>query len=156
MLRIFRPERGDTLVEVMIAIAIVASVLGASYATAARSLRAGRQSQERSEALRYVESQIERIKFVAGGGGTGTVFKDNTSPFCVKEDNSVVDVSGTNCTFGGLYEVSVKFEQANPGNPVTNKDNLFTVVAVWDRLGSGGDRGRDSISMVYKLHPGIK
>jgi len=53
---------GDTLVEVMIALAIISSVIGIAYATASRSLRIGLQAQDRLTALKLVEGQIETLK----------------------------------------------------------------------------------------------
>lgn len=60
-----RRQRGDTIVEVMIAAAIIGLVIAISYATSSRALRAGRQAQERTEAYKYVESQLEQLKLMA-------------------------------------------------------------------------------------------
>jgi len=56
-----RKQNGDTLIEVMIALAIIGSVIAISYATASRALRTGRAAQERTEAVKFVESQVESL-----------------------------------------------------------------------------------------------
>jgi prepilin-type N-terminal cleavage/methylation domain-containing protein len=55
-------KRGDTIIEVLIAIAVVGSIMTGAYAVATRSLNGVRVSQERGEALKIAESQIEIIK----------------------------------------------------------------------------------------------
>jgi prepilin-type N-terminal cleavage/methylation domain-containing protein len=59
-------QKGDTMIEVMIALAIIGSVIAMSYATASRALRVGQEAQERTEAVKLVESQIETLKASAG------------------------------------------------------------------------------------------
>lgn len=54
--------KGDTIIEVLIAIAVLGSIITGSYAIATRSLNGVRISQERGEALKIAESQIEIIK----------------------------------------------------------------------------------------------
>ena len=65
MLMSKKNQRGDTLIEVMVAMAIVASVLGAAYTTSARALRLARQAQERAEAVKFTQSQIESLKYLS-------------------------------------------------------------------------------------------
>lgn len=54
--------RGDTIVEVLICMAIVGSALSASYGITNRSLARTRGAQERTESLKYAEQQVERLK----------------------------------------------------------------------------------------------
>lgn len=58
-------ERGDTIVEVLIAVAVVSLILGGAYVTTNRNLLAVRSAQERVNALKLAESQIEQIKGLA-------------------------------------------------------------------------------------------
>lgn len=55
--------RGDTIIEVLICIAIVGLVIGGSYALASRSLRQGISAGERTQAVKLAEGQIEALKF---------------------------------------------------------------------------------------------
>ncbi len=71
-------QRGETIVEVLIALAVTSFLIGAAYATANRSLMGARQSQERAEALTFTESQVEALRFlvtdVGFTGGSATRF----------------------------------------------------------------------------------
>jgi type II secretory pathway pseudopilin PulG len=55
-------SRGDTIVEILIAMAILALVLGTAYAVSSSSLRTGTAAGQRSQALGYAQSQVEFIK----------------------------------------------------------------------------------------------
>ena len=72
---------GDTIVEVLIAIAVVSAVLGGAFVSANRSLNMSRQSQERGEALKLAEGQVERVKSL---GTSADLYGPTTlSPFCI-------------------------------------------------------------------------
>jgi type II secretory pathway pseudopilin PulG len=59
-----RPSgRGDTIIEVLIAIAIAAFAIGTSYAIANKSLQRAIDARERNEALNTIESQVSALKF---------------------------------------------------------------------------------------------
>lgn len=53
-------NKGDTIVEVLIAITVVSSILGGAFVSARRSTNATRASQERVEALAIAQGQMER------------------------------------------------------------------------------------------------
>jgi len=64
----FRPKfihkhSGDTIIEVLICIAIVGMVIATAYALANRALRQGVFAAERVEALKLAEAQIENLKY---------------------------------------------------------------------------------------------
>ncbi|HSX44027.1 MAG TPA: hypothetical protein VLE69_01900 [Candidatus Saccharimonadales bacterium] len=124
-------NRGDTIVEVLIAIVVVSMVLGAAFVLSNRSAKNTRQAQERGEALKYVESQIEQIK----------ANKPTGSGFCYAKDGSGVSPSGgATCSFGSIpngYRISI-----------TQSSGTYTVTAVWDNaLGAG----QDQMVMYYKI-----
>jgi type II secretory pathway pseudopilin PulG len=54
--------RGDTIVEVLMSIAIVGAVIAGAYALASRSLAEGVSASEHSQAIKLAESQIEALK----------------------------------------------------------------------------------------------
>lgn len=60
-------KRGDTIVEVLIALAVLGSVLVGGYSIATRSINSVRASQERGEALKVAEGQIEQLRSYLGG-----------------------------------------------------------------------------------------
>lgn len=69
MFRHGRSQKGDTIIEVLIALSIISAVIGISYASAGRSSNLGQQSQERSEALQLAQSQIELLRTHASSFG---------------------------------------------------------------------------------------
>lgn len=146
---------GDTIVEVMIAIAVIGMVLGVSYATAARALRAGRAAQEQTEALKLAESQVEKLKYLAGqitGDSTiaGTIYDTalNTTTFCI--DDNFTKVIATSGTFAarcngrsGLYDQLVEYESGQ---------NLYKVTITWDTPSTlGGTVVRGNVEVSYRL-----
>lgn len=58
-------QHGDTIVEVLVAILIVSIVLSGAFASARKSQTGIRQTQERSEALKVAEGQLEQLKVLA-------------------------------------------------------------------------------------------
>jgi prepilin-type N-terminal cleavage/methylation domain-containing protein len=54
-------QRGDTIIEVLIVLAVLGLAIGISYATANRSLLNARQAQENSHATEIAQSQVEQI-----------------------------------------------------------------------------------------------
>ncbi len=109
-----KTARGDTLVEVMLALAIIGLVLGFSYATASRALRVGRFAQEQTEALKVAEAQVERLKYIASltDAGRAAIFDAaaGQTTFCLDDNfNKVLTSSPTyaaKCSnLNGLYTV---------------------------------------------------
>ncbi len=153
MLRLKNVYRGDTIVEVLIAMAVIALVLGGSYATASRSLQVGRRAQERVEAVKLVEAQIEQLKYLAidptkdmfnANAGQNIFCIDNSAKVAITDFNNHAAYPGA-CVKQGLFSVGMRYEGANPG-----QDNTFTVQAKWDRLGGGGT---EEVVVKYRLHP---
>jgi type II secretory pathway pseudopilin PulG len=147
MLMRMRNMRGDTIVEVMIVLAILGAAIGTSYAIATRSLNGARQAEEHSEALGLVQGQIESLRAVAplaktnSGSATRDIFAQ-TSTFCIVDANSsdpIVASSNPSCT-KGFYKLSVSYDSAR---------NVFTVSAAWDSIGTST---KDNVSMVYRVH----
>jgi len=81
-------QRGDTIVEVLISMAVVGIVLAGAFGSANRSLRGSQQAQERTEAVKYSESQMELLKSVAVSSPSA-VFSQ-VDAFCLKDDGTVV------------------------------------------------------------------
>jgi len=77
-----RRQRGDTLVEVMIATAVAAALLGGAYATVSHTVGNTRQAQEHGEALGIAQAQIEALPAALAAApntlNTGTPFCLNT------------------------------------------------------------------------------
>lgn len=83
MLKAFRNENGETIIEVLITLTILAVILGLSYASAGRSLKASQTAQERTEAQYIAVSMIEAMKIWAQRNNTD-VFPTTVSNLCFK------------------------------------------------------------------------
>jgi prepilin-type N-terminal cleavage/methylation domain-containing protein len=124
-------ERGDTIVEVLIAIAVISLVLGGAYVTTNRSLQATRAAQERSIALKLAESQLERIKGLAASDPPALF--GAPSPFCIDSSTGLpvdaddeacaVDESGAPTTEEPVFHLSV----SRSGNDFTLTESWFNV-----------------------------
>lgn len=154
MRRLKHSQVGDTIIEVMLAIAIVGMVLGASYSTATRALRTGRFAQEQTEALKLAESQIEKIKYIAGLDISKTPpdLFDTSTPdkkiFCIDDSvpfNKVlttVDTPAASCkNISGLYTVRIEY-----GGP---PEDTFLVTVNWERQATSQ---LGVVQVAYKLH----
>ena len=63
--RVGRDQRGDTIVEVLIATAIISLVLVMAYATAAKNSRAAQETREYTQAAKIAERQVELLRVAA-------------------------------------------------------------------------------------------
>jgi type II secretory pathway pseudopilin PulG len=129
-------NRGDTIVEVLLAVAIVSAVLGGAYVSTSRSLANARQAQERSEAVKLVEGQLEKLKvaFTANPAGFST-----GGAFCLDDTPARVTAGSAICT-QGRYVLSVE-----------HTGNNFTARALWDKFnGNGGTQ--EEVRIVYRLY----
>jgi Tfp pilus assembly protein PilV len=117
-------NRGDTIVEVMISLAVLGMVIGVSYGTATRSLRGMRMAQERSEALKLAESKVESIRATDGAN-----YAD-----CMTGDS----VAGSFCRKGSIYTYQT-----------TQTNGIYKVTVNWDRVGGGS---QETLSLVYRLN----
>jgi len=61
--KLVRRQTGDTIVEVLIAIAVAAFAIGTSYAIANKSIQRAITARERNEATNSIQSQISALKF---------------------------------------------------------------------------------------------
>jgi prepilin-type N-terminal cleavage/methylation domain-containing protein len=140
MVRLRLLQRGDTIVEVLVSLAIISLVLAGAYATSSRNTSLIQSSQEREQAQRLVEAQIENIR--AHNGVTTTspvcfaagVQKPATDPLC----------SSQSATFSGAsYAVSIV-------GPANSNGGIYTVQAKWD---SPGMSAQSKLTMYYRLNP---
>jgi Tfp pilus assembly protein PilV len=61
--KVFGNTRGDTMVEVLMSVAIVGAVITGAYGLASHSLQEGISASEHTQALKLAEGQIEALKF---------------------------------------------------------------------------------------------
>ena len=139
-------SRGDTIIEVLIAIAIVSLILAGAYQLSRRSLNTVRDSQEHSQARQIAQAQLENLNNKGGiispdrcfdPSGNAQTGTSNTCSFDSKNNNNCDPAIEAYC-----YVVSI--EQPIP------LDTTYKVTISWDRIGGG----KDNVSMFYRLGPG--
>lgn len=149
-------QRGDTIIEVLLAMSVIGLVLGSSFGIANRSLAIGRAAQERTEALKIAESQLELLKefpdkinaysdplnnefCIVGARNNADDYYtyeavDESSPGCI-------DIDGAGGE--GLYSIVVEA----PGDTALNP---YKINVTWQRVGTGSnDIGR--VTLYYKV-----
>src|SRR5438105_550518 len=93
-------DRGDTIVEVLLAIGVITLILSGAFVTTNHSLQGERESQERVSALKLIESQVEQAKSISATNAASLFPPKTTSPFCIiggvvsYNTSCIVDISG--------------------------------------------------------------
>jgi Tfp pilus assembly protein PilV len=98
--RLIRDSRGDTIVEVLIAIGIAAFAIGITYATAQHSLHTSITAKEHNQALNLTENQISDIKLRFQNSDTSSFnsnFTSTSKHFCLG-DSDTTQSSGSSWT----------------------------------------------------------
>lgn len=124
-------QSGDTIVEVMISMSVLAMVIGATYALATHSFQSALDSQYRDQAVSYSQQQLELIKeadlgqpstishYVSPPDGTGPA---SGTAFCINPQNKNVQ-TGNSCVFANLYTVTTIYDK---------NTKRFQVTTSWD------------------------
>jgi prepilin-type N-terminal cleavage/methylation domain-containing protein len=147
-------ERGDTLVEVLVAIVIVASVIGGAYVVSNKSLQSTRSAQERQNALKISEAQIEQLKSLIAIDATKIFGVGVPTKFCLSSD-----ATGVHVWDYGVAAQKVKCTVGTDGNPTTVQPaytvtiqrtaNDFTLTETWADV--SGDFN-DSMQLNYRAY----
>lgn len=135
-------QRGDTIVEVLIAVAVVSSVLVGAFSISNLSLRQIRAAQERTEAQKIAQSYVEKIQYVynrdvASIKTSATAYAGN---FCIINSTSpppapyfsIVPSSNPLCTVAPRYSVTIRQDSTNR--------QKFDITITWDSLRGPQDR----------------
>lgn len=148
-----RVQRGDTIIEVMLAMSIIGIVLGGAFGIANRSVSVGQDAQERTEALKIAETQLEIFKsqFPNSAALRGRTeaqafcFDVSANPPVVRDnsDDACTLVSATG--FDGLYSIQI----VPPG--ALDQTGSYTIEVTWERLGATStDNSENSLILYYK------
>jgi prepilin-type N-terminal cleavage/methylation domain-containing protein len=146
-IRLRNSERGDTLVEVLIAIAVISLILGGAFVMTNRSLQGTRDAQERVNATKLVEAQVERIKNIASTD-SDTIFGAGTpGSFCINNSGTVVASTNAACA----VDISNQPTSAEPVYrlSVTRSGNTFTVTNTWNKVRGSG---QNNLVMKYRTY----
>jgi|SRR5665213_1649297 len=136
-------QAGDTIVEVMLVLAILGLAISISYATANRSLLNARQAQENSQATELVRSQLEALRTLSKTGSSPNIFAVWPVNSCLSQTSPYTIQSGAACALGSVpYQLTITY--------TSSPTDTFTIQAAWpDVLGLGND----TVTTVYRLHP---
>lgn len=169
-------NRGDTIVEVIVCIAVISLILSAAYSISTRSLNGMRIAQERGEALKVAEGQMEmlRKKFSLITSPSDPSLADLATDMgppplptatCIKPDLSVVrftlpgnDImktdnyaaSAPDCIVNDRYNIALQSQVSLPAPPLhTQVEIIMWINVIWERSGGGVEK----LTMVYKATP---
>ena len=148
-------ETGDTIVEVLVAIAVISAVVGTAYAITNRSVQTNQTSQERGQATKEAEAQLETLKLWVGDPAKRSqVFLEEKFCFAPNSSTSQMEVvsfpaptpvpTNNNTDYPaecrkGFYNIGFLHETGT---------ELFTIYVTWD-----GPKGtRENLSMAYKVY----
>lgn len=145
-------QRGDTIVEVLIAIAVVGMVLGGAYVVVNSNVKNNQRAQEQSRAVKVAESQLEQLRNYAVNNPlpTGNFCLNTSGGTTTKTDFAF---TGTLPTTNNNYPVACRQDDG----AVTDRymtgiraeaGNRFTVYISWD--GPTGTRAQ--VSIAYKVY----
>lgn len=152
-------QAGDTLIEVLMAMTVLAVVIGSAYTIANRSMRINRQTQDRSQATKVMESQFERIKYASRQSGSSD---DTAKKAYATYADFVTGANHTGCFSEDLGKVSSctvdnKYTVTTTYYPDAGDDgiaaNVFKVSVVWDEDGTG-DKSVEGYYRVYDSSSG--
>lgn len=88
-------QRGDTLVEVLVAIVVVSTVIGGAYVVSNNSLQSTRATQERSNALKLAQSQLEQLKSLVNTSSAQIFGGSVPTSFCLYSNSGTTQVEST-------------------------------------------------------------
>lgn len=142
-------QTGDTIVEVLFAITVLAVVLSSTYAIANKSITTSRLNYERNQAVKYAEGQIELIKtFSATKPKTEFLTWRSTGmdgSRCINtSDPNLGLISGSACSREGKFTITVSY--VNTGLEQTS---YFTSKVVWD---TADPNGAKKVELLYRVH----
>lgn len=158
-------ERGDTIVEVMIVLAILSFAIIIAYSSANRSLADARQSEENSYAAELAQSQVEQIRSAvinSNDTSTGSISNLNAqemsgASFCMSAGSAITTTAAaflspnpcipTNTTGGVPYTLADTLSQPVQSLPALDS---FQILVTWpDALG----QGEDTLTLFYQAVP---
>lgn len=150
MVRFHKNQTGDTIVEVLIAVAVIGLSIGLAYGISNRSLKSARQSQERLEALKLVEGQVEQLKALSYSTDNKGIFAEN-SAFCINNGDKVVsgDLILGDLDSDPLTKYSPDCVKGNYHIATKRDNNEFTIVARW--FGING-LNKEEVKSRYRLY----
>ncbi len=144
-------KRGDTIIEVLLAMSVIGIVLGAAFGIANRSIAMGQDAQERTEALKIAESQLELFKSQYSRNPDLRERADNQQ-FCfdmTEATPTILEVSDAGCQnkspigTEGLYTIAI----IPPG--IADATGSYRVEVTWQRIGTSATVDEKNLVTLY-------
>jgi type II secretory pathway pseudopilin PulG len=140
---------GDTIVEVMVVLAILAMALSVSYATANRSLLDIRQAQENEQATELLQGQVEELRTLTAPSSPVNIFTPGS--YCLSTSAPYTKLGSCGFSYAGqpAPAVSALYTIKTTYTPINASGGTFTIIATWPDIEG---QGSDSIQLVYRLY----
>lgn len=146
-----RKQAGDTIIEVMAAIAILGLAIGAAFSLSTRSFHSAVSTEEHTEALYLAQGQAEFLKNVGLNKSTAALLMNqNNGAFCFDDStgnaSAAASTSGPCSSYkGSIYNVSITY-CSGVGCGQQNA-NVFTIQTNWTSSGTGTP---NNVTIYYK------
>lgn len=140
-------ERGDTLIEVLLAIAVVSVVLTGAYITTNHSLQDTRAAQERGDALKVVETQLEELRSLAGT--TNSPVFTQTGQFCIYNTTTIYPATAAQCAVNASGIATSGQPAYHIAISENTSTNTFTISDWWYNVTGGY---KDQMQLEYRLY----
>lgn len=151
-------QRGETIVEVLIALAVLSAALGGAFAISSRSQKAVQANHERYEAELIANEQADLLKVYLADtvnyDNVQTNLNDENKAFCVQAMTAQFDPSNPAaidpaCKRGvdGRYSVFV-FPRSRTDISGANVVDTFIIRVEWDDFQDGN---RAKVELVYGI-----
>lgn len=154
-------NRGDTIVEVLIAIVVAATVLAGGFAASNSSFNSNQDALEHSQAINRAQGQAELLKAnaqtITAGGSTsifmGGSFVESTDTnfhnavntyFCVNDDLTASINSTCTANAGGVASFDTYINRYQ--TPAGSGNYVFVITEKWQ-----GPKGTDTVTLLYKV-----
>jgi type II secretory pathway pseudopilin PulG len=151
--------KGDTIIEVIIGIALLGVTIAAAYISTTHSLREGTDAGNRNRAVGFAQQQIEVLVQSFMNNTVSQYTGSPDQPFCVHTDGSLVGKMGDTCTVC-VNSDGIQDQLVNQGTSCPSGDNglydmntvykngIFTTTINWQ---APNGSGHDSAVQYYKL-----
>ena len=125
-LRFSRSQSGDTIVEVLITIAVISLILVTAYAVTNRNTRRIQDTQERNQALQLAQQQVEFLRVKGPLTGGNTCFDSSGNPTggasCTVNNGGAAYQLGIGLSSTGSFAVNVNWQ-----NLLNNQQDTITL-----------------------------
>jgi Tfp pilus assembly protein PilV len=134
-------SRGDTIVEVMIGLVVLAVAIATVYGISTRSLSTAVETKKRTEALGLAQSQVDYL-IAARQAGIVSTYQTST-PYCIPSYGAKTNAGNDNLCDN--YNAS----DYNVGVVYSDATKVFTITAQWPA--SRAPNGIANLNLYYKL-----